>query len=120
MIQTAWDELFQVNNHLLVESRIEAVELSTLHPEPTQVSRLWQIYLDKTYPVSKVTHTPRLQGRIVDALSKISRIHPKLEAFMFSIDYKAVVSLVENEVQSIFNSSKRPSYLYIISAVNKR
>lgn len=106
MFTKAWDELFENNDHLLFGLRKTAVELSTLHPEPAQIFRLWQIYLENVNPLLKVTHTPSLQGRIVDAVSNVTNISPTLEALMFSIYCTATLSLVADDVQAMFGSSK--------------
>ncbi|KAH2544623.1 hypothetical protein KXW97_001886 [Aspergillus fumigatus] len=46
------------------------VNVLALHPEQVQIFRLWQIYLENVNPLLKVTHTPTLQPRIVDAIAK--------------------------------------------------
>jgi hypothetical protein len=102
----AWDELFDNDDHLLFGLRKTAVELSTLHPEPAQIFRLWHIYLENVNPLLKVTHTPSLQGRIVDAMSNMANINPNLEALMFSIYCIAIISLAADDVQAMFGSSK--------------
>ncbi|KAK6845968.1 C6 transcription factor [Apiospora arundinis] len=60
MVHTAMDQMYDNDDHLLFGSRSShnAVDLSTLHPEPIQIFRLWQIYLDNVDPLLKVTHTP--------------------------------------------------------------
>lgn len=82
------------------------VDLSTLHPAQVQIFRLWHLYLDNVNPLLKVTHTPTLQGRILDAASDVSAISPSLEALMFGIYSMAVLSLVEEECKSMFGSSR--------------
>lgn len=82
------------------------VDLSTLHPEPAQILRLWQTYLENVNPLLKVTHTPTLQGRIIEAVSNVTNISSTLEALMFSIYCMATLSLKPDEVQAIFGYSK--------------
>jgi hypothetical protein len=91
---------------MLFGSRQTAVELSTLHPEPAHLFRLWQVYLDNVNPLLKVTHTPTLQGRIVEAASNLKDTPPTLEALMFGIYCIAVLSLSEEECQAMFKQSK--------------
>jgi hypothetical protein len=103
----AWDQIYaDHDNPLLFGSRKTAVELSTLHPEPVQLFRLWQIYLDNVDPLLKVTHTPSLQGRLIEAASNLSGISSTLEALMFSIYSIAVMSLTADECQTTFGSSR--------------
>lgn len=94
------------NDHLLFGSRRTTVNLSALHPEPVQIFRLWQIYLDNVNPLLKVTHTPSLQGRIIEAASNVKGINPTLEAVMFSIYCTSILSLMVEDCQTIFGSSK--------------
>lgn len=107
VVQKAWDDLFESNDHLLFGSRTAAVDISTLHPEPAQIFRLWHIYLEHVNPLLKVTHTPTLQGLIVEAISNIADISPTLEALMFSIYCTAILSLPASDVQTRFGSSKK-------------
>ncbi|KAH8653930.1 putative C6 transcription factor [Tricladium varicosporioides] len=101
-----WVQLFGDNDHLLFGSPNINVDLSTLHPEPVQIFRLWQIYLDNVNPLLKVTHTPSLQGRIIEAASNVKIINPTLEALMFSIYCMAILSLNVDDCQVIFGSSR--------------
>lgn len=102
----AWDQ-FESNHHLLFSSRKTAVDLSALHPEQVKIFKLWQIYLENVDPLLKVTHTPTLQDRIIDAASNMANIKPPLEALMFSIYCMSIVSLVEEDCRAIFGVPKR-------------
>ncbi|KAK8098131.1 uncharacterized protein PG998_013617 [Apiospora kogelbergensis] len=108
MVNTAMDQMFDNDDHILFGSRSShnTVDLSTLHPEPIQIFRLWQIYLDNVDPLLKVTHTPTLQGRIVEAASKLKGIGSDLEALMFSIYSMAILSLDKDECQTMFGMDK--------------
>ena len=105
VVKEAWNQLFESNNHLLFGSRKTTVDLSTLHSEPVQIFRLWQIYLDNVNPLLKVTHTPSLQVHIIEAASNLTNINPTLEALMFSIYCMSILSLVD-DCPAMFGSSK--------------
>jgi hypothetical protein len=105
MVGKAWDRLFGNDDHLLFGSRQAAVELSTFHPEPVDIFRLWQVYLDNVNPLLRVTHTSTLQGRIIEAASNPTNITPALEALMFSIYSMAVLSLDE-DCETLFGMPK--------------
>ncbi|KAK8044139.1 hypothetical protein PG993_004163 [Apiospora rasikravindrae] len=109
MVHTAMNQMYDNDEHLLFGSRNShsAVDLSTLHPEPIQIFRLWQVYLDNVNPLLKVTHTPTLQGRIVEAASKLGGIDPNLEALMFSIYSMAILSLDNDDCESMFGLAKK-------------
>ena len=104
-VKQAWAQSVG-NDNLLFGSRRTSVDLSTLHPDPVQIFRLWQIYLDNVNPLLKVTHTPSLQGRIIEAAGNMTSITTALEALMFSIYCMSTLSLTEADCQTIFGSSK--------------
>lgn len=106
-VKKAWDQVFKGNeNILLFGTRKTSVELSTLHPDPVQIFKLWQIYLGNVDPLLKVTHTPILQARIVEAASNLASMSSTLQALMFSIYSVSVMSLTMNECQTAFGSSQ--------------
>ncbi|EEA24021.1 C6 transcription factor, putative [Talaromyces marneffei ATCC 18224] len=105
-VKRAWEETVQKDDNLLFGSRDPTVDLSVIHPDTIQIFRLWQVYLDNVNPLLKVTHTPTLQGRIIEAASNLNNVHPTLEALMFGIYSTAVASLAGDECQTSFNSSK--------------
>ncbi|KAF7593759.1 hypothetical protein BBP40_010935 [Aspergillus hancockii] len=107
VIRKAWDQMYKGNDEMLLFGSCETnVDLSTLHPEQVQIFRLWQIYLENVDPLLKVTHTPTLQSRIINAASNMTNISPTLEALMFSIYCIAILSLTEHECVSLFGSSR--------------
>lgn len=106
VVKKAWDLSAENDDHLLFGSRRASVDLSTLHPDPVQIFRLWQVYLDNVNPLLKVTHTPSLQGRIIEAASNVTNISPTVEALMFSIYCTSVLSLVVEDCQTMFGCSK--------------
>ncbi|KXG53457.1 Transcription factor [Penicillium griseofulvum] len=128
VIKKAWNNMFQgqSNDQLLFGSSVGKVNLSALHPTQVHIFRLWQIYLDNVNPLLRVTHTPTLQTRIIDAASDIANIDPKLEALMFSIYCVSISSITEDQCSASFGSSKKDLlagnhecltalYLYLVS-----
>ncbi|KAK7723291.1 hypothetical protein SLS63_008944 [Diaporthe eres] len=112
--KNAWDHEdtysgthFEDYDHLLFGATQADVQLSTLHPEQVQIFRLWQIYLENIDPLLKVTHTPTLQARIVNAVSNLEGISPSLEALIFSIYCVSVLSLTNQQCRSLFKSPRR-------------
>jgi hypothetical protein len=102
--EKSWVQLFGDNDHLLFGSPNANVDLSTLHPEPVKIFRLWQIYLENVNPLLKVTHTPSMQGQIIEAASNVSNISPGLEALLFAIYCMATLSLTVGDCQAMFGS----------------
>ena len=106
VFKKAWDEAIENDDHLLFGWPQTAVAMYTLHPQPVQVFQLWQLYLDNANPLLKITHTPSLQGRIIEAAGNILTIKPELEALMFGIYCTAILSLSEEDCLAMFASSK--------------
>ncbi|RMZ68167.1 C6 transcription factor [Pyrenophora seminiperda CCB06] len=94
------------SEHLLFCSRSAGIELSTLHPPQAQIFKLWQIYLENVDPLLKLTHTPTLQPRIIDAAGDVSSIEPNMEALMFAIYCMSVFSLEQEQCQKMFGTSR--------------
>ncbi|CRG86132.1 Outward-rectifier potassium channel TOK1 [Talaromyces islandicus] len=106
-VRKTWGQLFENDDHLLFGShKTPATETSALHPEPVQIFRLWQIFLENVNPLLKVVHTPSVQGCIIEAMSNISGIKPALEALMFAIYCMSVLSISVEDCQNMFGSSK--------------
>lgn len=99
VIVKAWDQVHESerHDHLLFSLPNTNADLSSLHPEPGKISKLWQIYLENENPLFKATHTPTLQARFSDAASDVTNISPNLEALMFSIYRVAVLSLLDED-----------------------
>lgn len=106
MVRMSWDQCFENDDHLILGSRKASVDLATMHPEPVHIIRLWQLYLENVNPLFKVTHTPSLQGKIIEAATNIMSIEPHLEALMLSIYCIVVQSLPGEICQSTFGLSK--------------
>lgn len=100
-----WHQWHQ-SNVFLFGLRDTAVDLSSLHPEQIHIFRLWQVYLDNVNPLLKVTHTPTLQGSIIDAASNVATIKPTLAALLFSIYSISILSLADRECLAMFGTSK--------------
>jgi hypothetical protein len=106
-LKQAWDEIVRKDDNLLFGSRDSNIDLKTVHPDTIHIFRLWQTYLENVNPLLKVTHAPTLQSRIIEAAGDLSHVDPQLEALMFGIYSTAVVSLTEEECQSMLTSSKQ-------------
>ena len=105
VVKNALDQLYNGNDQLFGSQQTD-VDLSTLHPDQVQIFRLWQIYLENANPLLKVTHTPTLQARFIDAASDVANINPTLEALMFGIYGVSVLSLDDDECRRLFGTPR--------------
>jgi hypothetical protein len=76
------------------------------HPSAIQIFQLWQLYLNNVDPLLKLTHTPTLQGRIIEASANLGKVSKSLEALMFAIYFMAITSIEDDEVLATFNELK--------------
>lgn len=77
-----------------------------LWPQAGHIFRLWQIYLDRVNPLTKIIHVPTLQRSVVDAASGPSRIPDHTEALLFSIWLMAAVAMTPEECQDLLGCSR--------------
>ncbi|KAI0020772.1 fungal-specific transcription factor domain-containing protein [Xylariomycetidae sp. FL0641] len=82
------------------------VDLRKLHPLPSQIPFIWQVYIENVDPLVKILHIPTMSKIIRDLRSNMDTLTPGLEALMFSIYYAAITSLEEEEVKTNFGADK--------------
>ncbi|KAI0890174.1 uncharacterized protein GGS22DRAFT_9217 [Annulohypoxylon maeteangense] len=105
-INQAYDKMFETADGFpfVVGGQFEPV--TDQHPSAIQIFQLWQIYLNNVNPLLKLTHTPTLQVRIIEAGANLDKVSRPLEALMFSIYLMAITSVDEEECQTTFNNSR--------------
>jgi hypothetical protein len=94
------------STNLLFGGQRSSIALRSLHPEPVQIFKLWQLYLDNINPLVKVFHAPTIQQLILDASGDLDCVSRNVEALMFAIYCISVESLADGECISILGQSK--------------
>ncbi|PYH44025.1 Zn(II)2Cys6 transcription factor [Aspergillus saccharolyticus JOP 1030-1] len=109
VIMTTWNHMYQRdrNNHLLFGPATTDMDLPAAHPDQARIFRLWQTYLDNVDPLLKVTHSPTLQSRIIDAAANLAQVPPAFQALMFSIYCMAVLSMTDDESQRTLGATRK-------------
>lgn len=92
--------------NMLIGTPRSAVNLRPLHPQPVQIFKLWQTYLDNINPLIKIFHTPTVQQIISNASGDLDDIPKNVEALLFSIYSVCIESLSESECDVIMGESK--------------
>ncbi|KAK3341886.1 fungal-specific transcription factor domain-containing protein [Lasiosphaeria hispida] len=82
------------------------VDLRSLHPLPSQIPFMWQVYQENVDPILKVLHVPTMNKVIRELRNNLDSLTPSTEALMFSIYYAAITSLDEDEVKLNFGADK--------------
>lgn len=70
-----------------------------LAPNPTHIVLLWQIYLDRCNPLTKIIHVPTMQPFVLEATARSSQLPKNIEALLFSIYLLATVSMSKEECE---------------------
>ncbi|EPS26740.1 hypothetical protein PDE_01679 [Penicillium oxalicum 114-2] len=78
-----------------------------LHPDPLRIFKLWQTFLERVNPLTKVVHVPTIQQQILDAMSDLEKVNKEFEALMFSVYCAALTSLRPEEVDKAFGETKK-------------
>ncbi|KAI1486546.1 fungal-specific transcription factor domain-containing protein [Biscogniauxia mediterranea] len=86
------------------------VNLEGLHPQPAQIFSLWQTFLERVNPLTKVIHVPTVQPMLVKAATTRAGITRNSEALMFSIYLISTVSLTESECIERLGCTKNEAY----------
>ncbi|KAI1106628.1 hypothetical protein F4804DRAFT_340341 [Jackrogersella minutella] len=105
-INQAYDSMFETADGFPFVVGGQYEPITDQHPTAIQIFQLWQIYLNNVNPLLKLTHTPTLQVRIIEAGANLDKVSRPLEALMFSIYLMAITSIDEEECQATFNHSR--------------
>jgi hypothetical protein len=80
--------------------------LRSRHPNPVQIFKLWQLYLDNINPLTKLFHAPTVQQVILDASGNLDDIPRNVEALLFAIYCITTESLSNTDCMSLLGESK--------------
>jgi hypothetical protein len=89
---------------------------SPRHPPPESIHQLWQIFIDRIDPITKVVHIPTLRPAIEKAISNVETVPRNFEALLFAIYAAAVMSLNGNECEQEFGESRKSLLSRYVSA----
>lgn len=103
---TSWPEM------LLFQTSSAPLSIQQCHPSPTGAFRLWQAFVDNVDPLVKITHTPTVQSRLVQASLDAETIEPSFEALMFAIYYAATISSQPGEPSVVERNRARDLNTY--------
>ena len=93
-------------SQLLFGSPKTSTDLRALHPQPIQIFKLWQTYLDNVNPLVKIFHTPSVQQVILNASGSLDDISRPTEALLFAVYNIALMSMGDAECEAIMGEPK--------------
>jgi len=77
-----------------------AADTRELHPLPSQIPFLLNIFSESVNSFAQIVHMPNLTKMVRDLRGDMTRLTPANEALMFSIYYSAITSMEEDDVSS--------------------
>ncbi|CAH0046583.1 unnamed protein product [Clonostachys solani] len=92
-------------------------ESQSEHPPPSHVLCLWQVFLDRVNPVTKLVHVPSVQPYLAQATAPWPWLPGNIEALLFAIYAVAVVALDDNECICMLGSPKNTLFQRYTSAL---
>ncbi|ORY17304.1 fungal-specific transcription factor domain-domain-containing protein [Clohesyomyces aquaticus] len=81
-------------------------KLRHFHPQPVQIFKFWQIYLDNVNPLVKLFHTPTIQQQVLHGSGDLDDIPKPLEALLFGMYCISLASIGDAECNAIMGESK--------------
>ena len=93
---------------LFGSSPLPSADLRMLHPHPTHMSALCDIYIENVDPMAKCLHTPSLRNLVSHAAANNQDIpsNTYVEALLFAMYYAAITSLTNEECLQHFNGGR--------------
>ncbi|KAG7129565.1 Transcription factor vrtR1 like protein [Verticillium longisporum] len=82
------------------------VDLRRLHPLPSQIPFLWQVYKENVEPLVKILHVPSMEELLRNMRKSPDSLSSANEALVFAIYFSAIISMEDEEVQTNFGSSR--------------
>lgn len=90
----------------LLLNDFSAIELEDVAPSPVQVFRLWQVFLERINPVTKLIHVPSLQPLVIEAAANHRNVANNTQCLLFAIYLVCTVSLSDAECRQMLDTSK--------------
>ncbi|KAI1174491.1 fungal-specific transcription factor domain-containing protein [Nemania sp. FL0916] len=94
------------NADLFMGSEDTAMDLQELQPDLVNVFRLWQVFIDRVNPLTKVVHIPSLQPYVIDSADNITKVPLQYQALLFAIYTMTVVAMTNEETNQLIGMNQ--------------
>ncbi|UPL02435.1 hypothetical protein LCI18_013369 [Fusarium solani-melongenae] len=91
----------------LFAAELVTASLSSIQPSTLQAFTLWQLFLNRVNPLTKVIHTPSVQPYITGGKSSVEAVPLSYQALRFAIFTLASMSISESESQQMLGCSRQ-------------
>jgi hypothetical protein len=82
------------------------LDLRELHPSPSQIFILWEVFKENVDPVVRIIHRPTARTILMNAATNLDRVSKPAEALLFAIYFGAVVSLTPEQCRQLLDEDK--------------
>ena len=87
-------------------SAAQASTLLDYNPTPVQAFKLWQLFLDRVNPLTKIVHIPTLQQHIVTAATNAATLPLRIQALFLAIFTMGAFSMTGAEARESLGLSR--------------
>jgi hypothetical protein len=81
-------------------------DLRELHPSPSQIFILWEVFKENVDPIVRILHRPTAKTILLNAASSLDRVSKPAEALLFAIYFGAVTSLTPEQCHQLLDEDK--------------
>lgn len=78
--------------------------------EPSHIFQLWQVFLERVNPLTKVIHVPTVQPMVVKGVSDLESMPLEQQALLLSMCTISVVSLSNDECSNLLGMSWKTAF----------
>ncbi|TDZ67972.1 Aurofusarin cluster transcription factor aurR2 [Colletotrichum trifolii] len=84
----------------------ESMDFDLLALGPVEILRLWQVFLERVNPMTKVIHVPSLEPIVFEAATDRFNVRPEVEALLCAVNVLGIMALTDSEAQQVLNVAK--------------
>jgi hypothetical protein len=99
-------DLFMPQGESSSSAASHPTNMDDLAPDPVHVFRLWQLFLDRVNPLTKIVHVPSLQPYVMEAATGMTGLPLNYQALLFAIYTMATLSLSDAECVHMLGVSR--------------
>ena len=89
-----------------IETPQPSATLEDLKPSPAHIFCLWQIFLERVNPLTKIIHVPTLQPYVAEAAGGSTTVPPSVKTLLFAIYTLSTISLTPDECLKLLGYSR--------------
>ncbi|KAG5762532.1 hypothetical protein H9Q72_009374 [Fusarium xylarioides] len=90
----------------LLLAPMPSMHLDDIAPLPIQIFRLWQVFVERVNPLTKLIHRPTMENLVINAVANHTTVPDNHQALLFSIYLISVVSMTDEETETILNLNR--------------